>query len=227
MNEPTTADYLNQLEDDREELIINLDTMGVAVTGEETFTELAQLVLDIPTGGGGVDFTTLGFPSTPEAISNGYNYALNIKNTWVESSSLRGKYKSNTNIVFFPQVSTTSTTLFREMFQDCTNLLSVAPIDTSNGEIFLKMFLGCTNLKDIPAFNLSKATSLTGMFTDCANLSDTSLYNILQSCISTTSAYTGTKTLVFLGMSSSYKTRVESLSNYQNFLNAGWTTGFN
>jgi len=50
---PTTSDYLTQLQQDREDLIDNLETQGIDdLTGDETFTELVPRVLDIETGGG-------------------------------------------------------------------------------------------------------------------------------------------------------------------------------
>lgn len=47
---PNTADYLNQLIDDRNDLADNLVTMGVAASHSETFTELVPKVLSIPSG---------------------------------------------------------------------------------------------------------------------------------------------------------------------------------
>lgn len=46
----TTADYLNQLIDDRNDLADNLVTMGVAASHSETFTSLVPKVLTIPSG---------------------------------------------------------------------------------------------------------------------------------------------------------------------------------
>lgn len=44
----TTSDYLNQLEQDREDLVDNLETKGITgLTGDETFTELVPEVLNI------------------------------------------------------------------------------------------------------------------------------------------------------------------------------------
>ena len=49
---PTTADYLTQLQQDREDLVDNLETKGIDdLTGDETFTELVPRVLDIEGGG--------------------------------------------------------------------------------------------------------------------------------------------------------------------------------
>lgn len=45
----TIADYLNQLVADKNTLVTNLQAKGVSVTGDETFTELAPAVAEIPT----------------------------------------------------------------------------------------------------------------------------------------------------------------------------------
>ena len=66
---------------------------------------------------------------------------------------------------------------------------------------------------------------MNGMFQSCTLLTQESLNNILQMCINATS-FTGTKTLKYLGLSSTQATTCQSLSNYQAFLNAGWTTGY-
>ncbi len=51
---PTTSDYLTQLQQDREDLVDNLEAKGITgLTGDETFTELVPKVLDIEGGGGG------------------------------------------------------------------------------------------------------------------------------------------------------------------------------
>ena len=65
------------------------------------------------------------------------------------------------------------------------------------------------------------------MFTGCVKLTDNSLNNILQICINAT-LYTGTKTLYTLGFrSNKYSVeRIQALSNYQAFIDAGWTIGY-
>lgn len=48
----STADYLNQLEQDREDLVDNLEAKGITgLSGDETFTQLVPEVLNIPSGG--------------------------------------------------------------------------------------------------------------------------------------------------------------------------------
>ena len=44
-------------------------------------------------------------------------------------------------------------------------------------------------------------------------------------CANATS-YTYTKTLKYIGLTSEQANKCKTLSNYQAFLNAGWTTGY-
>ena len=47
----------------------------------------------------------------------------------------------------------------------------------------------------------------------------------MQMCINAV-AYTSTKTLSQLGLTSAQATRCKKLTNYQAFLDAGWVTGY-
>ena len=44
-------------------------------------------------------------------------------------------------------------------------------------------------------------------------------------CVNATS-YSGTKTLAYIGLKEEQATKCATLSNYQAFLDAGWTTGY-
>lgn len=200
-------------------------------------------------GGGDLDWSAIGFTGTPQSIIKGYNYAKQIQNTWTTSSSLNRKFYMNYEIVFFPTVDTSSTTDFNEMFYYCFALTDVAPIDTSSATTCYGMFNGCRGLKSVPQLDLSNCTNIGSMFynckslesvpvfnwskvktystpfSECDSLSDESLNNIMASCISATSISSG-KNLLSLGISKAQATRCQSLSNYQAFLNAGWTTGY-
>lgn len=199
-------------------------------------------------GGGDLDWSALGFTGTPQSIIDGYNYAKQIQNTWTTATSLNKKYYMNYEIVFFPTVDTSNSTNFASMFEN-SSIVETALFDTSKGDSFGSMFSECKSLKkipqfdlsnatgcaymfsnckgleEVPIFNLPKATSLSGMFNICNLLSDKSLNNIMASLLTATS-YSGTKTLQKIGLSSEQATRCQSLSNYQAFLNAGWTTGY-
>lgn len=88
-----------------------------------------------------------------------------------------------------------------------------------------QMFYECTSLTTVPLLNTSKATNVSGMFSGCTSLSNESLNNILAMCTNATS-YTRTKTLKYIGLTSTQATTCQSLSNYSAFTAAGWTTGY-
>ena len=92
-------------------------------------------------------------------------------------------------------------------FEYCLNL------EYFGGEVVFEeddgQYGGISNIKD--------------MFKNCPKLTDESLNNILKFCIDITDYYSGTKTLSNMGLTTAQIERCESLSNYQNFLAAGWT----
>ena len=86
-------------------------------------------------------------------------------------------------------------------------------------------FSGCTSLVDLSYFDISSVNTMSGMFYDCIKLSDDSLNTILLMC-SNAVKVTKNKTLKFIGLTQDQATRCQTLSNYQAFLDAGWTTGY-
>lgn len=113
------------------------------------------------------------------------------------------------------------------MFQACYALKSIPQLDTSNVTNMSSMFSNCYSLKTVPVLDTSKVTNFSSMFSGDTVLSDETLDNILQMCAGA-SVYEGTKTLYYLGLRSTYYpvSRIEALSNYQAFLDAGWTIGY-
>lgn len=108
------------------------------------------------------------------------------------------------------------------MINSCTNLKKVKLTDTSNVTDFFRFAYGCTKLEDIDINSFASATDINGMFTNCTSLSDESLNNILNACITKPSP----STLSGLGLTEEQATRCQSLSNYEAFTAAGWTTGY-
>lgn len=123
-----------------------------------------------------------------------------------------------------PLFNTNNLSNMYNMFYNCSSLTTVPLFDTSNVTTAEGVFNGCNSLQTVPTFNLSSATSLKLMFNGCTNLSDESLNNILAMCITATKS--SSKTLDFLGLTYEQKTKCKTLSNYQAFLDAGWTTGY-
>jgi len=108
--------------------------------------------------------------------------------------------------------------------------LDLSSFDTSKVTNFQSMFDCSANLGHINFGNNFKMTSVTGsnalssMFGTNNSLDDETLNQILH-ILTTATNYTGQKTLSKLGFySTSYpQERWESLSNWQEFINAGWT----
>ena len=126
-----------------------------------------------------------------------------------------------------PLIDTSSATQMNYMFRNCDSLVEIPQLDTSNCQYMLEMFNGCSHLTTVPILNTSNLKQATAMFKGCNSLSDQSLNNILKMCINAVS-FTQTKKLTQLGITSSNypATRIQGLSNYQDFIDAGWTIGY-
>lgn len=169
----------------------------------ETIDDYSDFIDSITTGGGGLDWTALGYSGTPAFIQNGYNYAKNIYDNWENVSELASKFKNDTNLIFFPLVNTSNAVNMNQVFNGCTNLIYIPVLDTSKMEYCNSLFANCT------AFN------------------NETLDNILQMCINA-SSYKGQKKLSYFGfgMSTYPSGRIQALPHYQDFITAGWTIGY-
>ena len=198
----------------------------------ETIDEYADFVDSITSGGGGggLDWSAIGYSGTPQGIVDGYNYAKNIYDNWTPNVNLRDKFNKDVELTIMPLVDTSIATTTYGMFNNCYALITIPLLNTSNVETMRNMFSSCYALNYVPILDTSSLTgtsSMQSMFSNCWSLTNTSLDNILQMCINATS-YTGTKTLAKLGFTSSnYPTsRIQALPHYQDFINAGWTIGY-
>ena len=174
------------------------------------------------------DWSEIGLENTPLSVLDGFNYAKNIYDNWNSSTTnMSYLYNSNQTIMFFPLVDTSNVTNMTQTFS-YSYIQSMPLIDTSKITSFMQSFSSCYYLREIPAFSFAAVTggnSLYGTFQNCNSLSSNSLNNIMASCIGATN-YAGTKTLKQLGLTSAQATTCQGLSNYQDFLAAGWTTGY-
>ena len=124
-----------------------------------------------------------------------------------------------------PTFDTNRVTNMYRLAAGCSSITSVPQLDTSNVTDIRYAFWGNINLVDFPVLNLPKITNVSNMFYNCANLSDESLNNILASFTSAVKV-TSNKKLSYAGLSEEQATRCQSLSNYEAFTTAGWTTGY-
>ena len=125
-----------------------------------------------------------------------------------------------------PLLNLSKATSVTAMFYNCVRLKTVPLFDLSSVTHVFSMFLGCSALEDVPEFNCPNVITAETMFQNCSSLTEQSLNNILGTCITMTKISSSSKTLKYIGLTSSQATTCESLSNYQAFLDAGWTTGY-
>lgn len=129
-----------------------------------------------------------------------------------------------TKLTTIPLWDTSNVTTTQSMFSGCSRLQSVPALDLSSNTNMQWMFNGCSNLETIPVLNTSLVTNMNDAFKNCNNLTQQSLNNILEMCISAT--LISTKTLKYIGLSSTQAAVCETLSNWSDFETAGWTTGY-
>lgn len=124
-----------------------------------------------------------------------------------------------------PLIDTSRVKNWYQAFRGCTSLKSVPAFDFSSATSLNETFYLCSALVDFPLVSIPRVTIMNNIFSSCINLSNDSLNNIMAMCINA-SAYGQAKTLRQIGLASSQATTCQSLSNYQAFLAAGWTTGY-
>lgn len=133
--------------------------------------------------------------------------------------ALEGNIKINVN----------NLTSVMDMFADCKLITSVEYFPTT-ANMFTELFDGCINLVEIPELNTANAawSGMINPFRNCPKLSDNSLNNILAMCTKAT-AIAEAKTYANLkstGLSQEQAAKCQTLSNWDAFVAAGWTTGY-
>ena len=112
------------------------------------------------------------------------------------------------------------------LFYRMINLIKIPDnFSTTGVENFSSMFDNCQSLVDIPVLDTSSATNFRYFVNSCPSLSNDSLNNIMKMAINATN-YNSTKTLKNMGLSSEQATICQGLSNYSDFIEAGWSTGY-
>lgn len=139
-------------------------------------------------------------------------------------TNMGATFRDCSSLVTIPLLDTSKVTSFASMFSSCVNLVSIPLLNTSRATTMVYMFWNCQNLISIPLLNTSAVTNMQKMFNGCSLLSNETLNNILAMCAN--SVVTSNKTLKYIGLTSAQATICQSLSNYQAFINAGWTTGY-
>lgn len=170
----TTADYLNQLKTDKDNLVKNLKGKGVSASDSEKFTTLVSKVNDI------------SFPEIHDASYLFYNDAR--KDEFDTLISLC-KNITNTKYMFYNTglasldlsiLDTSKVTNMAGMFQNMSYLqeLNLENFNTKNVTNMSEMFSRIkVSTLDLSKFDTSKVTTMSSMFYQCSKISALDLSN--------------------------------------------------
>ena len=136
-------------------------------------------------------------------------------------------FKNCINLENVPMLDTSNIKTMSSCFSSCGKIETMPLWNTSKVTAMSNMFSGCTELKNVPVLNTSTLLTASSIFSNCNKLTDESIDNILQMCANAT-LFTGTKTLYALGFRKTIysQAKIQNLSHYQDFIDAGWTTGY-
>lgn len=214
----------------------NLQSKDITINQNGTTSVLPDTGYD---GLSDVDVTVSGILDTSDANATASDI-LTGKTAYVNGVKLTGAYNPSvavlpngikfssstaTNMSWLTNVDISNVTSMGNLFYSCSQLTVVPVLNTSNVTSMNQLCYACTRLTTVPALNTSKVTDMANMFYNCSRLTNTSLNNILAMCIGATS-YTGTKTLKKIGLSQTQAETCQTLSNWNAFVAAGWSTGY-
>ena len=148
------------------------------------------------------------------------------ENLVIKSTHIDSLFEFCSSITTIPNFNLDFVVSMRYMFNGCTSLTNIPNINLPELVDATYMFSNCSALVDVPALNAPKLSIVQSMFLGCTALSESSLNNILSICANSAVTTENYKTLKYIGLTESQATKCTTLSNYQAFLNAGWTTGY-
>ena len=164
-----------------------------------------------------------------EYLFKGCTHLESIPN--IDTSNITSLYYAFYNcssLTSIPELDTTKVTTLGNCFSGCSKITSIPQLNTPAVANFSSFVNGCTALTTIPLMDTHTCTNMKNFAANCPNLSDESLDNILQMCAGVSLVYMQTKTLVDVGIKKTVysQSKIESLPHYQDFIDAGWTTGY-
>ena len=164
---------LAKLKETKASIAQSITAKGGTLSNPSDFSSYSVAIDNLPSSGGGLDFSVIGYDSTPEPLKSGLEYAKQIKDTWNDSiTNCESKYADDLNLYFFPVVNTANVANMSYMFQN-TNLLVVPDLNTPKCNNLFGIFKGCGSLlyADLSNWTLSKVSSVSSMFIGCRRIS--------------------------------------------------------
>lgn len=130
------------------------------------------------------------------------------------------------NVVEIGEIDISECTIMTYGFYSMRSLVTFPYMDFSHVVDASYLFARDSSLVNIPELNFQSVTGTYNynMFQNCSSLSNESLNNILKTC--TTMTQVTNKNLQYMGITSAQATTCQSLSNWNAFVSAGWTTGY-
>lgn len=226
MSESSIADRLSTINTKLTGILSNANTQ-LTDKGKPTVSDISEIptaMSELKNPAGTINITENGTVD----VTNYAEASVDVQGGGGQQGVLPNKIKfSNsqcTEMNFLATLDTSNVTNMVSMFSYCGYLESVPFFDTSNVANMNDAFNKCRSLISFPILCTDNLKNMSNTFGGCDKLSDESLNNILQMCANAT-AYSFTKTLSYIGLNSTQRTKCTTLSNWPAAQAAGWTTG--
>ncbi len=150
-------------------------TTNVTPTAGKDGLSSVQVTTNV-SGGGGKDWSAIGYSSEPKASIFDYDYAKEIYDNWDATiTSANQKYKCQYGyehpIRYFPNVNTSNITSMSQMFQKNYSLEEIPDgFDFSNVVDMSNMFADCYYLRYVNNVLPKANANMQGAFSNCQNL---------------------------------------------------------
>lgn len=116
------------------------------------------------------DWTQIGYDNTPKSTLIGFDYAVDIKDTWDTSIVTHTeRYKDNKVLMYWPKNIDTSNLITVDRMFQASNIESV-DIDLSNARTATAIFTDCLNLRDAVVHGLGNPDAPSGILNNIANM---------------------------------------------------------
>lgn len=114
------TDKLNKLLETKEAIKTAIKAKNVSVLDSEPFSSYPSKIESITSGGGtgGLDWSEIGYSEQPQSLTDGFNYAKQIYNSWDETRTYL-TFTDDKNLVYFPLIDTKNVTGLTNTFSSC------------------------------------------------------------------------------------------------------------